>query len=191
MTPEPAPLRGVAIRPLTLDDVPEITPIEQEAFPELTHGTPWQRELESTLSRYLVATVPGPAGGEQVAGYVGLWFVLDEAHITSLAVRPDLRRRGIARQLTLAAVGLALERGCILLTLEVRASNAAAQQLYTTLGMRKVGIRRGYYSNNREDAWLMTVEGLESPGVREHLEALRRLYAPALARFAGGAGADA
>ncbi len=169
---------ALTIRPLTLDDVPQITPIEQDAFPELTHGTPWQTELESKLSRYLVATFTDSEGVEQVAGYAGLWFVLDEAHITSLAVRIDLRRRGIARRLVMAAVGLALERDCILLTLEVRASNSAAQELYRTLGMRKVGIRRGYYSDNREDAWLMTVEGLETPAVREALETLRCRYAP-------------
>lgn len=184
-------MTAVTIRPLTLDDVPDITPIEQEAFPELTHGTPWQRELESELSRYLVAAMPGPDGGEQVVGYVGLWFVLDEAHITALAVQPDLRRRGIARKLALAAVGLALERGCMLLTLEVRASNTAAQQLYTRLGMRKVGIRRGYYSDNREDAWLMTVEGLDTPPVRRALELLRKRYAPELAPYPDVAEADA
>ena len=174
---------ALTIRPLTLDDVPEITPIEQEAFPELTHGTPWQTELESKLSRYLVATFPGSAAVEQVAGYVGLWFVLDEAHITSLAVRIGLRRQGIARRLVMAAVGLALERDCILLTLEVRASNSAAQELYRTLGMRKVGVRRGYYSDNREDAWLMTVEGLETPAVRESLETLRQQIAPEIPPF--------
>jgi len=185
VTPTPGPL-AVTIRPLSLDDVPALDPIEREALPELPHGTPWQRELESSLSRYLVATVPGPGGMAEVVGYVGLWFVLDEAHITSLAVRSDLRRRGIARQLALAAVGLALERDCILLTLEVRASNTGAQQLYTTLGMRKVGIRRGYYSDNREDAWLMTVEGLGEAPVRERLEELRCSFAPMVPAFPCG-----
>jgi len=148
----------------------------------MDHNSPFHTELESRLARYLVAVRPGPEG-EEVIGYAGLWFVLDEAHVTSVAVRGDLRRTGIARRLLLAACGLALERRCILLTLEVRASNKGAQRLYETLGMHRAGIRRGYYSDNREDAWLMTVEGLDTPAVRARLDALRRQYAPGIPSF--------
>lgn len=113
---------------------------------------------------------------ERRVGYLGLWFVLDEAHVTSVAVRPDVRRQGVARQLMLAAYDAALARECILLTLEVRASNVAAQQLYQTFGLHKAGVRKHYYSDNREDAWLMTVEGIDTPAFREQLEALRAQY---------------
>jgi [ribosomal protein S18]-alanine N-acetyltransferase len=173
----------VTIRPMTAADVPQVMPIEREAFPEFGHGTPLYTELESKLARYLVAVVPADDGTGLVVGYAGLWFVLDEAHLTAVAVLPALRRHGIAKQLMMAAVGLAFERRCSLLTLEVRASNTAAQELYRTLGMRKVGVRRGYYSDNREDAWLMTVEGLNTPEVRQALETLRGRVAPEIPAF--------
>lgn len=175
---------GVRVRPMVAGDIPQVRLIEQEAFPELGRGTPFHTELESKLARYLVAVRPSASGdSDEVVGYAGLWFVLDEAHITALAVRPDVRRQGIGRLLLLAAFGAALERESTLLTLEVRASNRAAQHLYQTLGLRKVGVRRGYYSDNREDAWLMTVEGLDSAGLRRRLEDLRAQHAPCLPPF--------
>ncbi len=170
-SPRP-PVLPVDIRPMTAADIPAVEVIEAAGFPELDHPSPFTTELGSKLSRYFVAVVRN-GDGEEVVGYAGLWFVLDEAHITSVAVRPDLQRRGVARQLLLAACDAALVRECILLTLEVRASNSAAQRLYEWFGMRKVGIRKHYYSDNREDAWLMTIEGLQTPGFREHLERLR------------------
>jgi len=157
---------------MTVADIPAVEMIEAAGFPELDHPSPFTTELESRLSRYFVA-VRRNGACEAVVGYTGLWFVLDETHITSVAVRPDLLRRGIARQLLLAACDAALSRECILLTLEVRASNVAAQRLYQWFGMRKVGVRKHYYSDNREDAWLMTIEGLQTPEFRQHLDWLR------------------
>ena len=170
----------VTVRPMTADDIPQVIPIEAECFPELSHPSPFHTELESRLARYFVAVRPTPVG-DQVVGYLGLWFVLDEAHITSIGVHSDLRRQGIAWQLLLTACDVSLARECILLTLEVRASNTAAQQLYQAFGLRRVGIRKRYYSDNGEDAWLMTIEGIDQPAFRDQLGVLRRRAAEAQA----------
>ena len=97
-----------------------------------------------------------------IVGYVGLWFMTDEAHITSIAVREPYRRLGIGELLMLAVVELAMARRSRIITLEARVSNTGAHALYKKFGFSKVGIRKGYYADNREDAVIMSTEPIFS-----------------------------
>jgi ribosomal-protein-alanine N-acetyltransferase len=150
---------AVLIRAMREGDIPEVAALEREAFASEGVITPFKRELANKLATYLVAYGPEKKG--PIVGYAGLWFIIDEAHLTSLAVRETERSKGIGRRLLMASLQLAVERQATMMTLEVRASNKSAQGLYEKFGFRKVGVRKGYYSDNHEDAYLMTVEGLD------------------------------
>ena len=108
-----------------------------------------------------------------IVAYGGIWLMVDEAHVTTFAVHPRYRRRRIGEQLILALLDLARERHAREATLEVRLSNLPARRLYEKYGFRPVGIRPRYYSDNNEDALIMTTEPLELPAMRERLARLR------------------
>ncbi len=155
------------IRPMVEEDIPQVGVLERQAFPTLRPYTSFKRELASKLTSYLVACRWQPEDGpqapasEEVLGYAGLWFIIDEAHLTSIAVAEEHRRQGIGKGLIVAALEQSRAREAIFLTLEVRASNWEAQALYQHFGFHRVGIRKGYYTDNREDAYLMTVEHIQ------------------------------
>jgi len=100
---------------------------------------------------------------ELVIGFVGVWLVVDEAHIVKIAVRDEYRRRGIGEMLLIASVELALMNERSAVTLECRVSNDAAIALYEKYGFQRLGIRPRYYSDNREDALIMTVDRVDLP----------------------------
>ena len=144
----------VQIVPMTADHLDEIAEVERICFPD-----PWSRnmlaeELDNALSAFLVAL--DDAG--RVAGYAGLQVVLDEGTITNIAVRPEYRRQGVARQLLDVFLNFARGNRLAFLTLEVRASNYGAIALYGELGFRAVGRRKNYYEHPKEDALIMTKE---------------------------------
>lgn len=142
---------SVTVRPMRLDDLPRILEIERRSFP-----TPWSKgafvaELtENRRARYVVAEVDGV-----VAGYIGMWLIAGEGHITNVAVHPDYRGRGIGRRLMEAMTDVCRREGGRRMTLEVRRSNRIAQSLYESLGFVYCGVRRGYYRDNGEDAFIM------------------------------------
>jgi len=154
---------------MTIPDLAAVQLIEGASF-----TTPWppqayRQELETNrLAHYLVAELGGV-----VVAYGGVWIMVDEAHITTFAVHPRYRRRRIGEQLLLAMLDLSLDRHAREATLEVRLSNLAARRLYEKYGFRPVGIRPRYYSDNQEDALIMTTEPLESPSMRERVGRLR------------------
>lgn len=139
------------VRPMTVRDLPDIEVIERSSF-----TTPWSRGaflaelLENRRARYLVAELDG-----RVVGYIGLWLIAGEGHITNIAVHPDYRRRGIGRLLLQSMTDLCLREGARRMTLEVRRSNLAAQDLYRSFGFIFCGTRREYYQDNGEDALIM------------------------------------
>ncbi|HXZ75626.1 MAG TPA: ribosomal protein S18-alanine N-acetyltransferase [Streptosporangiaceae bacterium] len=108
-----------------------------------------------------------PAGGPAVVGVVVVWLVVDEAHIATLAVHPELRRRGLGRRLLCTALTESAQAGAVSALLEVRAGNAAAQGLYQHFGFEVVGRRAHYYRDNHEDALLMTLPDLSLGRLRE------------------------
>jgi len=146
---------------MTAEDLDRVTEIEAASF-----STPWTRamivsELANTLSRVFVAEVDG-----RVEGFVIAWLVADEIHVLDLAVNPSLRRGGVGRELTRAALETGAREGAAYAVLEVRRSNAAARLLYRGMGFRIIGRRAGYYQDNGEDALVMmtTLAGEEAGG---------------------------
>jgi len=111
-----------------------------------------------------------------VPGFVGLWFMAGEAHITSIAVEEASRGRGIGELLVIASIELAMSRESKVVTLEVRLSNNVAQSLYQKYGFQRVGLRKAYYTDNREDAVIMTTQALDTQPYREKFRGLKRLY---------------
>lgn len=112
--------------------------------------------------------------GEPIVGFVGVWLTLDEAHIVTIAVRESHRGRGLGELLLIAAIALATLNDREVVTLEVRASNQAAQALYEKYGFRKVGVRHRYYSDNHEDAVIMTTDSIHSAPYQALLQRLRQ-----------------
>lgn len=145
-----------------------------------TPGKTWQglAELVSRLKlpwpgrRRLHGSSP-PARRRYIVGFSGIWLLVDEAHITNIAVREEYRRRGIGELLLIATIDLSRELKASIMTLEVRASNKVAQDLYGKYGFSRAGLRRGYYLDNREDAIIMTTDNINSPSFLEHLRQLR------------------
>jgi ribosomal-protein-alanine N-acetyltransferase len=158
---------------MTVADIAEVHEIERASFPVPWPAYAFRQELEmNRLARYLLVS----AADETVA-YGGLWLMVDEAHITTFAVLPGWRRQGVGGRLMVALMDLAFDLGASVVTLEVRLSNEAARGLYARFGFRPVGIRPRYYSNNGEDALIMTTDRLDAPDSRRLLEAMRQRYA--------------
>jgi ribosomal-protein-alanine N-acetyltransferase len=151
------------------EDLPAVHDIERASFTAPWPPHAYRSELESNrLAHYLVARV-----GDTVAAYGGMWLMVDEAHITTFAVHPAWRRQRIGERLLLAFLDLATDRGAHEATLEVRLSNLAARKLYEKYGFRPVGLRPRYYSDDHEDALIMTTSALDDPSMRERIERLR------------------
>jgi ribosomal-protein-alanine N-acetyltransferase len=157
---------------MTLADVPDVHRIERASFPVPWPDYAFRQEIQTNrLAHYLVVR----AGGETVA-YGGLWMMVDEAHITTFAVLPQWRRHGVGGRLMVEMFRIARELRARVVTLEVRLSNAAARGLYHKFGFRPVGIRPRYYSDNGEDALIMTTDALDTPDMQQLLDRLDRRY---------------
>ena len=141
---------NINIRLMKKEDVDEIYKIEENCFPDPWSKDSIMKELKNDLARYLVAEVDG-----KLAGYIGVWFVVDEGHITNVAVHSDFRGRKIGDRLVNDMVNLCKENNLVAMTLEVRNSNRIAQNLYRKYGFKMGGIRKEYYSDNKEDAIIM------------------------------------
>lgn len=150
MMPEPVRLKYVR---LAAEHVDRLMDIEIEAYPDPWTAGMFRDELRNPRSYFYVAYA-----GEETAGYGGFWLVLDEAHITSVTIAEGYRGHGLGRQMTLFLLETATKAGAHMATLEVRRSNTVAQHLYSTLGFRQVGVRKGYYPRSGEDAIVMLKE---------------------------------
>jgi len=113
---------------------------------------------------------------EYVVGMAGFWIMVDEAHITTIATRYAYRRQGIGEWLLIAVLDKAMELKANVMTLEVRISNKPAQELYTKYAFKNVGVRRRYYTDNGEDALIMTTEMLTSEPFYPHFEKLKKSH---------------
>jgi ribosomal-protein-alanine N-acetyltransferase len=159
----------IAIATMTLDDVNGVQEVERTSFPIPWPANAFRHELtQNRNARYIVAR-----DGDRIVGYAGLWLMVDEAHITTFAVHPDARRRKIGERLLQRLFEIANDIGAEWLTLEVRASNIAAQRLYEKYGFKRAGVRRRYYSDNSEDALIMWTERIKDRAVRDRLRKLR------------------
>lgn len=146
------------IREMTISDIDRICVIETECFPSPWSAASFENELTTNkLATYYVLEVDGI-----VAAYLGVWNIVDEGHITNVAVSPTYRGRGYGLALVKHLKEASLEKGVLFLTLEVRVSNVAAISLYEKMGFITHGIRKKYYQDNGEDAmimWCTLVEG--------------------------------
>lgn len=184
------------IRPMRQEDIRQVLDIERQSFPSMWPQTVYQRELKNKMARYLVAYEEAPEGDtaapperdglgrvvrrlfggpsageprERLLGLVGLWLMMGEAHIVTIAVHPEYRRQGIGEVLLVAAIEAAMEAAQDEVTLEYRISSAPARALYEKYGFRQVGVRARYYSDTQEDAVLMTTPPLRASTYRRLL----------------------
>lgn len=153
------------IRRMTVEDVDGVHAIEAATF-----AMPWSRQsfyeemTRNACARYLVAVLPDG----DIVGFAGVWVVLDEGHITNIAVRADHRGQGIGSALTAALMQYAANLGVVYMTLEVRRSNEVAQHVYLSHGFIQVGVRKKYYEDNGEDALFMVCDHM--PSAQEDFE---------------------
>ncbi|WP_338473138.1 ribosomal protein S18-alanine N-acetyltransferase [Niallia sp. XMNu-256] len=143
----------VTYRRMEIEDLDQIMVIEHESF-----TVPWSKEAffnELTKNKHALYTVA--VVEERVIGYCGVWLVLDEAHITNIAILPEYRGMKIGESLMRNVIETAIEYGAKMMTLEVRVSNHIGQSLYRKFGFQAGGLRKGYYSDNHEDALVMWV----------------------------------
>jgi ribosomal-protein-alanine N-acetyltransferase len=150
-------------------DLREMLAIEQASFPNPWTENLFRGELTCPMSRILVGRF---RGGQRrgVAAYLVYWLVLDEAHLHSIAVRPGLRRIGIATRMLAEAVRRSRREGALRMTLEVRRSNRPAQNMYDKLGFTVQGVRPGYYADTGEDALILWAELDRMSGVEEGMK---------------------
>lgn len=141
----------LTLAPMVRQEVPEVWEIEKLCF-----SLPWSFESfllevgQNQCARYYTARLDG-----RIIGYGGMWLVLDEAHVTNIAVHPEYRRRGIGKAVLIKMMEEAARLNIQRMTLEVRVSNAGAIALYEHLGFEQGGVRKHYYPDNREDALIM------------------------------------
>ncbi len=119
---------------------------------------------------------PPESSGQCIIGFASMWVMADEAHITNVAVRKSYQRQGIGELLLMSTIDLAVELKANIATLEVRVSNLPAQALYRKYGFMQVGLRRGYYTDNREDALLMSTGSIISAPFQAQLQKLKRAH---------------
>ena len=180
----------IVIEPMQLEDLPQVRRIEKASF-----SVPWPRDsyrreiLNNSRAWYFVARRTGveppppppprrfpfnlwppvPVTAEDVVAFGGMWLMIDEAHITTIAVGPEYRGRGFAEALIIEMVKLSRSRGATRMTLEVRMSNRVAQNLYRKYGFVDHGVRPRYYSDDREDALIMWSEPIHGPDFHARL----------------------
>ena len=201
----PAKTMPVAVRPMTADDLQQAVEVEKDAFPTMFPPTSFRRELKNSKAHYLVAyrtDKPAPtlsnerprglvsnlvrglwrqtpvsrADQDYVVGFLGLWYMVGEAHIVSVGVRTDQLRQGIGELLVIAAIDHAIARQAEVATLEVRPSNTAARSLYKKYTLTDRGLRKAYYSDNHEDAIIMTSEPIQMAQFQQQFQALKRAH---------------
>jgi ribosomal-protein-alanine N-acetyltransferase len=164
----------LAIEPMGEADVATVQQIERQIF-----STPWPknayfRELSSRTSAHYIVLRRGAAeAGDQdeLVGYAGMWKMYDEAHVTTIGVRHDLQHHGYGRILFAGLVQAAYDMGAKWVTLEVRTSNENAMRMYESFGFKVIGRRRGYYTDNGEDAIVMWSDSIYAPRFRRAFEA--------------------
>jgi ribosomal-protein-alanine N-acetyltransferase len=142
---------AVVLRDMTIHDIDRVLAVEHRCF-----TAPWSRQafltelVDNQFARYIVAEYRG-----RIIGYSGVWLIVDEAHVTNIAVDPDFQGKHLGEQILRTVMAQSSVRGMERITLEVRVSNTPAKNLYLKLGFKGVGIRKGYYTDNREDALIM------------------------------------
>lgn len=192
---------GIRVAPMELQDLPQVLQIERLSFSSPWNARAYESELRyNEMAHYYVARIdPGqfnhrngaglggwfnrllrpapPPATEVIVGYVGFWLMAGEAHISTIAVTPEYRGHSFGEFLLATVLAEAQRCGAHVATLEVRVSNQGAQALYDKYGFEKVGLRKAYYSDNNEDAYIMTTPTLGSASYQQKYQRLRRALA--------------
>jgi len=167
----PEPTR-MEIAPMTLADIGAVMEIERASFSTTWPADAFYNELHTNkLAYYFVGRVAG-----RIVAYGGIWVIFEDSHVTTIAVDPVYRGRKLGEAMLLHLLDRAIEGGAAWMTLEVRESNVAAQQLYRKYGFTTVTTRKGYYSDNNENALVMWAGNLKGEFFRSRLRALRSRF---------------
>lgn len=181
---------NVAIENMRIEDVSEVSKVERRCFSNAWPQSAYRRELNNTNNNYYIVMRPQSKHARELAtqesrgarsllpfrrrtsdepaappiiGFAGMWILLDEAHVTTIGVAPEYRGNGLGELLLIDLFEEALRRGAEWMTLEVRVSNEPAQALYQKYGFTRQGVRRRYYSDNGEDAFIMWSPSINDP----------------------------
>jgi ribosomal-protein-alanine N-acetyltransferase len=157
----------IVLRDKNLQAEPETVPPQEPEKPRRSRLFP----LSLLPARPTITTPPTELAS--IIGFAGLWLMVDEAHITTIAMHPDFRRAGLGEFLLVNLIDIAYSIGAKWVTLEVRVSNYTAQNLYRKYGFREAGIRHRYYSDNQEDAIIMWTDEINSPDYRQRFHELK------------------
>ena len=206
-----AELERFELDPMRIEDVSEVSRVEHRCFTNPWPESAYRRELRNPEGNYYIvlrhvepesapSTVePEPRGrlsllplirrGERpsthpIVGFAGMWFLYDESHVTTIGVAPELRGHGLGEVLLVSLFDEALRRNAQWVTLEVRVSNSPAQALYEKYGFTRQGVRRRYYSDNGEDAYIMWSPSLRDPDYLRQFQTLKSELRARLAREA-------
>lgn len=142
----------------------------------LSNNITFWTKLRNFFIREQNSTAILPPSREQIIGIAGFWLMMREAHITTIAVRKNLRRHGIGEQLLISTIDMAIKFNAQIVTLEVRTSNEDAQQLYQKYGFYKTGTRPRYYTDNGEDAFIMSTDTIDNIGFKASFDKLKHAY---------------
>ena len=135
---------------MTKEDLDQVLEVSSLSLKESWDLDSFSKELSNPLAKYLIAKI-----NDKVVGFVGVWTIIDEGHITNMAVHPEFRENGVGSILLTSLIDRCKDWGCNSLTLEVRSSNNAAKALYKKFGFLEEGLRKNYYRDNEEDALIM------------------------------------
>ena len=147
---------------MRVEDIPQVQDIDEASFP-----TPWPKNsflfelMDNKASLSWVAEIEEAENKKTICGMLVSWLILDELHIGTIATHPEYRRRGIGLKLLTHVLKECKEKGTNVIFLEVREFNYAAQNLYKKIGFEQTGLRKKYYADTGEDAFLMTLENLQ------------------------------
>jgi ribosomal-protein-alanine N-acetyltransferase len=166
------------------EDIVQVRGIDIICFPTMMPPTNYETEFINPMAHYLVAydeavsPIENASGvkSQMILGFIGLWYMASEVHIINLAVHPDYRRQGVGELLLIHGIDLSSKLNAILMTLEVRVSNLAAQALYAKYDFTERGVRRAYYLDNSEDASIMTLDNMHDSEYKATLCALKACY---------------
>ena len=135
---------------MTKEDLDQVLEVSSLSLKESWDLDSFSKELSNPLAKYLIAKI-----NDKIVGFIGVWTIIDEGHITNVAVHPEFREKGIGSILLTSLIEYSKDWGCNSLTLEVRSSNNAAKGLYKKFGFLEEGVRKKYYRDNEEDALIM------------------------------------
>lgn len=168
------PSSSPVIRRMRLEDIEHVSRLERRCYTLPWSSSAYVTEVGNPNAYYTVAKL-----GEIVVGYAGMWVIMDEAHLTTIAVDPSFRGRKIGERLLLDLIDEGVQRGAERATLEVRERNVVAHALYQKYGFGDVAVRKNYYSDNGENALIMWANDLISPEYQSMLAAYREQMAEA------------